>query len=525
MFPIDMMHSSDVKLVSESPIRSRGTTIPWQAIANGVLIAGVVFRVGQYLADRCFWIDECFLALNIVRSDFADLHKPLGLNQASPILFLYLQRGAIALFGPGEMSLRLVPLAASCLSLFLFRRLAALILSPPMVCFALALIACSDPLIYYATEAKQYTIDVVVCVGLLYMGVKQLHNEATWWTAAAFACVGALAIMASFPALFVLAGVGLGYWCVAPRKRFWQSAMIAATWLEAFLLCYFVFYRYTVQNSFLSDYWRGAFAPFPPCSGSDLAWYSQRFVSFLDMLGWPFYLFIIPSVLTLLGVATIWRRSLSVSLMLLVPFVVALVASICHAYPFDGRTVLYLLPPIALALAAGLDWIAGIWGNKTGTVVLVVLMLLAVAPEAWEATYRLATPRHRCEVRRLANLVRSNCRQGDLVYFTWHASVLHNYCRQIYGDVPVEALFETEGKLEDRISRPPQVHRVWVLYASSVDYNTPTHCIPDPADTMPRGGMLQQHATLVGKWRDRGATAELYEIAPSQKDAIPKSNR
>ena len=57
-----------------------------------IILFGTLLRLTQYLSNRSLWLDEAFLALNIVNRSFLQLLKPLDNNQGAPIGFLMLEK-------------------------------------------------------------------------------------------------------------------------------------------------------------------------------------------------------------------------------------------------------------------------------------------------------------------------------------------------------------------------------------------------------------------------------------------------
>ena len=67
-------------------------------------------------------MDEAAVALNLMEaSSWAEALRP-GHIQAAPALFLLIEKASLALFGPSELALRFVSLAAGIAVLFLFAR-------------------------------------------------------------------------------------------------------------------------------------------------------------------------------------------------------------------------------------------------------------------------------------------------------------------------------------------------------------------------------------------------------------------
>ena len=53
--------------------------LPWI-----IILIGVALRLGLYLANNSLWLDESFIALNIVNKSFPELLKPLDYKQLLP---------------------------------------------------------------------------------------------------------------------------------------------------------------------------------------------------------------------------------------------------------------------------------------------------------------------------------------------------------------------------------------------------------------------------------------------------------
>jgi hypothetical protein len=87
----------------------------WFSVALGALL-----RLVQYLRNRSLWLDESSLALNILHRSYSGLLEPLDYHQGAPVGFLMLEKLAVRSLGAGEYALRLAPLVAGLVSLFLF---------------------------------------------------------------------------------------------------------------------------------------------------------------------------------------------------------------------------------------------------------------------------------------------------------------------------------------------------------------------------------------------------------------------
>ena len=98
---------------SPTPIGSRKSLIFVTAV-------GIALRLFHYLRDPSVWHDEAALVVNVLNLNFAQLLGPLMWHEASPPLFLWLERAVTLVLGDSTYALRLIPVLASCVSVVLF---------------------------------------------------------------------------------------------------------------------------------------------------------------------------------------------------------------------------------------------------------------------------------------------------------------------------------------------------------------------------------------------------------------------
>jgi hypothetical protein len=354
-----------------------------------VLLAfGILLRLRQYLADRTPWLDEMSLAGNITGKSLAGLFGPLASTQLAPPGFLVVEWLMARILGPSAMALRLVPLLCGIASLFLAWRLAALCLRPSAVAIAIALLAVSEDLVYYASEIKQYSSDVTVALACTLAAVGLVDRGATAGRLAGFAALGVVAVWFSHPAAFVLAGLGSVLIASAVARRDWRTAgglaLAALVWLVSFSGVYLVAQEQLGHRRDMWRFWDFAFPPMPPASPAEAA----------RSLGRLLYLFVNPldfhaplgprlsplpaAACFALGAGSMLRRRQGLRLGLLVaPLVVVLLASWLRLYPFHGRLLLFLVPSLLLLVAEGAAWVGETASSRVvWTLLLAALLLL-----------------------------------------------------------------------------------------------------------------------------------------------------
>ena len=411
--------------------------VAWLALGAGFLL-----RLGQYLLDRSLWLDEAYLSLNILHRSFSGLLQPLDYHQGAPLGFLFVEKSALHFLGPGELSLRLLPLLAGLISLFLFFRVAKDILRPAAVPVALGLFAVAPPLIYYASEVKQYSSDVAIAL-LLY--VIALGRKSEQWTSTrvlVFGAVGSLAVWFSHPSVFVLAGIGAMVVLSCMERRDWESLVrfspAIAMWATSLLVCYLVLLRHLTGDQTLLNYWSSNFMPFPTRSLSDLNWFFDTFFGFfsgtagLVMSGLAAFVFLI-------GVFYKWSTDRQQVSILLAPAALTLLASGLHKYPFGGRLALFLVPAIFLLMAEGIEQIRISLPNNSRAIAYALIGLLFLDPCIYLAHHFLKpyslvrTPGIMLpeEIRPVFTYVHQHEQSGDVIYLFTDSQPAYEYYEEV----------------------------------------------------------------------------------------------
>lgn len=330
----------------------RSHALTWAVV---LIAVGAVLRLHQYLLGRSLYVDEAALALNLLDRSWGGLWEPLAYEQAAPIGFLLLEKLFIEQLGASEYVLRLLPLLAGLISLILFHRLVVRTLHPFGAMTALAAFALSGGLIYFAADLKPYALDVAVAVGI-YLAALRLGDRGEGTLL--LGLVGAAAVWLSYPALFVLAAVGLTLGVEALRRGnrnlVGRLVGVAGAWLGSFAVMYFATLSESATVSDMQFFWSrdGRFMPLPPTSAEDIRWFYETFFAlFRRPIGLP--LAGLAALGFLSGVVSLWNRDRRLLAMLLGPILLTLFASGFQLYPFHGRVLLFLTPAVLLLIGEG----------------------------------------------------------------------------------------------------------------------------------------------------------------------------
>jgi uncharacterized membrane protein len=317
-----------------------------RVIAALLILLGTLLRVRQYLTGRSLWADEAMLALNIVNRNFAGMFQPLDYDQGSPIGFLLVEKIFNAILGKNEFALRLFPLIIGLISLWLFYLLLKQITGGFGLLTALALFAFNPRLIYYSSEVKQYILDVAVTILLLLLAAPVLRPSPRKKDFAWLALGGLIALWFSHPALFVLAGIGLGLIIITLKRHdhsnLWLVMGMGLVWVLEIVLLYMLILKELSQNAYMREYWQGAFLPMPPWS--DPGWFVRNLNENIGIqFGIPYGVLVV-FLIMLIGWVVIFHQNESYAVALASILSVTLIASALGLYPLFERMILFLVP-------------------------------------------------------------------------------------------------------------------------------------------------------------------------------------
>lgn len=437
-----------------------------------LIVAGIVLRLAQYLANRSLWLDESFLALNIVNRSFGELLQPLDYHQGAPIGFLMAEKAAFLALGNNEYALRLFPLLSGISSMFFFALLARQYLRPKAALIALGLFAVLPQLIYYSSEVKQYSSDVAIATLLYLVTMEAMRNNLSTARAALIGFAGGTAIWFSHPAVFLLAGAGTTLLtCFLARKEWKKVGFLSVSfsiWCGSFAALYFVSLRHLVSDQILTSYWDSGFAPFLPHSFGEFNWYIKAFFEiFNDPIGLKFQG--LAAFAFLVGFIAVLSEKYENALLLSSPIVFALAASMLHKYPFKGRLMLFAVPALLLFIAAGTERVIKKMHQLSATIGYIFLGLLFLHPLYYSCT-NLIHPQGREEIKPVMSYVMANRRPGDILYLYSGSRFAFRYYSERYGfresDYIVGVSSRDNWKTYDNdLDRLRGHKRVWVLFS------------------------------------------------------------
>lgn len=384
-----------------------------------IIITGVIgFSIAlyQYLFNRSIWLDEAKLALNILDRDYLGLAQPLDSGQVAPILFLWLEKFNIQVFGANELALRLLPLLAFFISILLVVKVTSLLTNNKMITWYTTALFCLSPrLIYYASEVKQYSIDVMIILLLYYVFLKSYKTKKT--KNLVLIIVGILSLFVSNIAVLTLFVLGC-YALIFERKNIKNVILPGLFWVAAFVTYYVLFIYKHPSTDLMTTYWEFAFMPNNPFSSAFWSWGWQTFKTiFVYLLGFVtlYYIYIIMLVFYLFSIVVMLKKgAYKLCFLVVFPIVLHLILSALKLYPFAPRLVLYQVPLYLLTIGYGLNSVLDYGKQKFNYNIVLVSTLFPIVISAG-LLWRLL-PLKREEIKPVYNYIANTIKPEDKIY-------------------------------------------------------------------------------------------------------------
>jgi hypothetical protein len=409
--------------------------------------AGVLVRLVHVLRDPPLWHDEAALVLNAVYLDVSECFGKLLHHEAAPPLFLVLERLTLQTVGDSGLALRLPVLVIGCLSLVIFAALARRVVPPWPAALGTALFAGSDRLVWHATEAKPYAVDVFVAVLVAWGYVRTrdlpLRVQCAMWLA-----ILPAAQWLTFPGCFVAGGLLLAL-LPAARRAGWADRVgygVLGLAVVGSFVALAVGPAKAQQDGAMAGCWVNHFADWSRPAGVPV-WAVASTLEVLRYALVPFGQVLAP--VAVVGAVRLGRLDPTLLTALLAPLGLAFVAALLGRYPYGGaRVCVFAAPALILLVAEGVP-VCGDWLCRRSWLGPAVLFIVLVLPIA-QTAYRIAVPWPRADFRAAVDYVNSQFREGDLVASDhW------------------EVLYYTRGR-EERVCEPREIAdrrptRVWVL--------------------------------------------------------------
>ena len=482
-----------------------------------LIALGAVVRIVQYIHYRALFHDEGVLASNVLDHSLKELFLPYG-DSMAPGLYMVLTKIALTLGGVNEYAARFIPFLGGLVLLLIFYPVARKLSTATGATIALAFLVCSKYLIEFSDFVRPYSSDACIAIGLLGLMVYAEDNKSTYSRYLILAIMGACAIWFSYPAIFVLAGMGLVQLVfILWERNFGQLRYCASAW-GLWAVSFILFYLFSIRNIqtdadtmfLMNDYYQyaNAFMPLPPTSFEDLKWFNYHFIKTFEYPG-GMTLPGLAAFACVLGCISLYGRNKKYLAYLLAPIAMALMASGLEQYPFWARTILWVAPILYILIGEGISFLWSARNKSQSTIALVLLAMLIVVPGV-RTVRMIPNPSTHHELNKALDHFTAHRQPGDLLYIRFGDTDAFRFCRWNYDIADENTLVEphpqgnTQAEVEFFTQHLPQFNetgRVWF-----------TLCYDFPHIAQPFLDMLDEHATRVEEQHALGASAYLYEF-------------
>ena len=330
----------------------------WLIMAIGI---GIAWRLTDYFLRFPVWDDEASLGLNILHRGYLGLLQPLRYGQVCPIGFLWISKFLVDACGTDVWVLRFIPLVAGIAAVLLAWPVTRKVAGRRVGLLATALIACSLATNRFGTDFKPYSMDLLLALSIIALALIAIRRPRDYRPVLFLALLTPLAIVLSYPSVFVLAAALLALLPALCRRQntSWRVAYVfwAALTAGSFAAIYFTVIHGQMRHThtLMQEFWKNAF---PPHGWAIFLWLIDAHIS--NMMSYPFggskgiALLIAP--LVVVCILRLWKKRRMAELILLVgPFVFTFIAAFLHKYPYgaDARVEQHLVASITILAALG----------------------------------------------------------------------------------------------------------------------------------------------------------------------------
>jgi hypothetical protein len=434
---------------------------------------GVILSLFQYLSNRSLWLDESYLALNLIKRNYLELLKPLDNEQIAPILFLFINKFIASLFNYSEYGLRLLSLICFWVAIYFFYLITKILFNNYRSrIIALLLFISNLSILFYSSEFKQYMMDVLMCSILYFLSLRYPNNIRKNYIVLSLAGVLSVFLSNITPIIFLSCGVYLFINTLTVNKQELKYLfLVFSIWFFSFLTYYLFFIHNHPSTNFMREYWgnENAFLPQNFFSKEFYVFLLQKFSSIYNwFFGYNHWGFLLFQVLIFYGFyAIILKKDWGLLFLVMLPLFTHLCLSSFKMYPFDHRLILYSFPLLILLVTIGIDRAINKAKKKLAIALVVVIFYCSIG--FFIVKTCLNMPLERSEVKKCLSYLNDNIQKDDIVYF----SFLSRYPIEYYSETTIPEILNHRLIIGKSIYNNPDEYlvdikqlkgRVWFVF-------------------------------------------------------------
>lgn len=398
-------------------------------VGMAVILCGVGVSIYMNFAGRSLWLDEAYLVSSLEnRSLFQLTGQPLDYVQSAPVVYLYIVKLLMIIFGDSEGVLRAFSVFSYIATLFLTWYVSGKLFRCRHAVLCAAFVANIDFLLKYSNVFKPYVSECIWVLLVLVVYHWYQEKKIPWW---GMALLYMTFIWAANPVCFFVGGVLTCEFLTGIfRKegdRVIHSVISGIGICGSFVIYYFYWLKAAATDDFMQNYWVNDQFPFFPKSRDefDLGWKLIRrlFGACHDELR----LLLAALVLAAL-VMGIWQRS-RYCFVLAFGFLLALFASSLTMFPIRDRLWCFSFPIFAILAFYFIDRMLIKGGTGGGELFAVFLMAVLICTNSGIRTYADRDEVYWAgnEANPLIDYVRENIKEDEKVYVFYNSIPVVSY--------------------------------------------------------------------------------------------------
>jgi hypothetical protein len=358
-----------------------------------VLMLLLALRLKVFLHANSLMIDEANLAMNLAERNFEGLWRSLDYEQYAPPLFLSWAKASTALLGMNEYALRMPAMVSAILCMYLIVQLgrkAPLKLSPPYIALVLILFGSSHTILLQGDLLKQYTTDAMWSLLFVNLALKYSFRfilspgGKLFWT-----LIGSLAIWCSMPSVFLLATIGVYYFYQASKEDksilLLQHLLIPGfIWVAQFAIYFFTILKSDAESDYLQTYHQRYFFDYAFWEIKSWSQNAKVLSGIIDAyLGKTVIVYIWVFLAALAGGIQLARKKEGLLILLAMPGLCAIAASLWQYYSCIPRLLLFYIPLFYFLIALGVRYLWKVSTMPGRALLLLSTLFISLQMSGW----------------------------------------------------------------------------------------------------------------------------------------------
>lgn len=394
-----------------------------------IILAGIAVSIFMNCVGRSLWLDEAYLVSSLKnRSLWTLTATPLDYIQSAPVIYLYIVKVCMLLFGDTEGVLRLFSIISFVLTIFLTWYVAKYLFRCRYAVLCAAFVANIDFLLRYSNVLKPYVSECVWVLLVLAVYAAYQEEKLSWW---GMMLLYMVFIWAANPVCFFIGGVltcEFLYGIFQKNYKKMLKSIVSGIGIGCSFIVYYLYWlRSAATDDFMQKYWVNDRFPFFPASREDIA------------LGWKLIRRMVATsneelrflvIALIVGAFVIGMKEKNkYSQVILIGFILALFASSLYMFPVADRLWCFSYPIYAILSFYFIDAMLLKEGERRAEIFAVFLMGLMIITNSGIQTYRHADNVYweGNEVNPLLSYVQEHVTEDEKVYVFYNSIPVVTY--------------------------------------------------------------------------------------------------